>query len=141
SEDVGYHRVVDDQFGRDERIDLSRVAAEVAHGLAHGGEVDHGRYAGEVLQDHPGWGELDLSAGLGRRVPLREGGDVLRRDVVPILGAQQIFQQDLQAERQAGRAGHRVQPVDLVCGLADVQRVAAAEAVRGHCVLASCAVR
>src|ERR1035441_74535 len=32
----------------------------------------------------------------------------LRRDVVPILGAQQIFQQDLQAERQAGRAGHRV---------------------------------
>ena len=28
------------------------IAAEVAHRVAHGGEVDHGRNAGEVLQQH-----------------------------------------------------------------------------------------
>ena len=41
-EQVGDHRVVDDQLGRCERIDLGRVAAQIAHGLAHRCEVDDG---------------------------------------------------------------------------------------------------
>ena len=43
AEDVGDHGVVDDQLGRRERVDLGRVAAEVGHRLAHGGEVDDAR--------------------------------------------------------------------------------------------------
>ena len=79
AEDVGDDRVVDDQLGRDQRVDLGRVAAELLHGLAHRGEVDHGGHAGQVLEDHPGRRERDLGVRLGLRVPLREGGHVVRR--------------------------------------------------------------
>ena len=43
AEHVGDDRVVDDQLGRGQRVDLGRVAAEVGHRLAHGGEVDDAR--------------------------------------------------------------------------------------------------
>ena len=64
AEQVGDHRVVDHELGWRERVDLGRVAAEGLHGLAHGGEVDDARHAGEVLHDDPGRGELDLGVGL-----------------------------------------------------------------------------
>lgn len=51
---VGDDRVVDDQLGRGERVDLRRVAAELLDSLAHGGEVDDTGNAGEVLHDHAG---------------------------------------------------------------------------------------
>ena len=43
AEEVDDDRVVDDQLGRGQRVDLGRVAAEVADGLAHGGQVDDAR--------------------------------------------------------------------------------------------------
>jgi hypothetical protein len=43
------HRVVDDEVDRAQRVDLLRVAAQRRHRLAHRGEVDHRRHAGEVL--------------------------------------------------------------------------------------------
>ena len=69
AEDVGDHRVVDDQLGRGQRVDPGRVAAEVGHRLAHGGQVDDAGHAGEVLHDHPRRGELDLACPARRRVP------------------------------------------------------------------------
>ena len=69
AEDVGDHRVVDDHLGRGQRVDLVRVAAEVGHRLAHGGQVDDAGHAGEVLHDHPGRGELDLDVRARRRDP------------------------------------------------------------------------
>jgi hypothetical protein len=45
AEDVDLHGVVDDQLDRHERIDLGRVAAEVGHRVAHGGEVDDAGHA------------------------------------------------------------------------------------------------
>ena len=54
AEDVGDDGVVDDHLGRRQRVDLGRVAAEVGHRLAHGGEVDDAGHAGEVLHDHAG---------------------------------------------------------------------------------------
>jgi hypothetical protein len=100
---VGHHRVVDDQFGRDERVDLGGVAAESLHGLAHRGQVDHGGHAGQVLQDDPGRGELDLGVRVPGRVPARQRGYLAGGDVGAILVAEQVLQQDLQAEREAGR--------------------------------------
>ena len=35
-------------------LTLFGIAAEVADGLAHGGEVDDAGHAGEVLHDHAG---------------------------------------------------------------------------------------
>ena len=40
AEHVDLDRVVDDEVGRDERVDERRVAAEVGHGVAHDREID-----------------------------------------------------------------------------------------------------
>ena len=80
---------------------LDGVAAEVGHRLAHGGEVDDAGHAGEVLHDHARRGELDLLVGLGVGVPAGERLDVVGGDVLAVLGAQQVLQQHLEAERAA----------------------------------------
>src|SRR5690606_34573481 len=36
--EVDLHRVVDDQFGRGQRVDLLRVTAKAGDGIAHGGK-------------------------------------------------------------------------------------------------------
>ena len=56
--------MVDDEIDGDERVDLLGVAAELEHAVAHGGEIDHGGDAGEVLHQHAGGAEADLLAGL-----------------------------------------------------------------------------
>ncbi len=42
---------------------LLGVAAELRHRLAHGGEIDHRRHAGEILHQHPRRAERDLALG------------------------------------------------------------------------------
>ena len=120
AEDVDLHRVVDDELGRHERLDLRRVAAEVGHRVAHRGEVDDAGHAGEVLHDHARGREGDLLRRLGLRVPRRERLDVLGADADAVLGAQEVLEQDLQGERQPRDVElrlQRVEAVDLVtCG-------------------------
>ena len=82
-------------------LTLVRVAAELGDRLAHGGQVDDAGHAGEVLHDHPGRGELDLGVRLGGRVPAGQRADVVGGDVRAVLGAQQVLQQHLEAEREA----------------------------------------
>ena len=74
---------------------------ELLDGLAHGGEIDDARDAGEVLHQHARRGELDLHAGLGVRVPPAERADVVFGDVRAVLRAQEVLQKDLQAVREA----------------------------------------
>ena len=133
AEHVDDHRVVDDQLGGGERVDLRRVAAELGDGLAHGGEVDDAGDAGEVLHDHPGRGELDLGVRLGGRVPAGQRADVVRGDVRAVLGAQQVLQQHLEAERQPVGPLDGGQPEDLVLGSAGLDGSLRSEAVgAGH---------
>ena len=92
---------------------------------------------GQVLQEHLGRGELDLGgvpAAFGGGVPkVGEGGADLRGgDVDPVLVAEQVLQQDLQAEREGLRPRDGVEPVDLVLVAGDVEHRPAAEAVRAH---------
>ncbi len=47
--DVDHHRVVDDEIDRDQRVHLLGLAAEPDDAVAHGGEIDHGGDAGEIL--------------------------------------------------------------------------------------------
>ena len=136
AEDVGDHGVVDDHLGGRERVDPGGVAAEVGHGLAHGGQVDDTGDAGEVLHDHARRRELDLLAGIGIRVPAGEREDVVLGDVRAVLGAQQVLEQHLQAVRQRGDRvvgqiipGDRAQPVDLVGLTVHFQRALGTKAV------------
>ena len=115
-----------------ERVDPVGVAAELGDGLAHRGEVDDAGHAGEVLHDTAGRGELDLGVRLGGRVPAGQCLDLVAGDVRAVLGAQQVLEQHLQAERAALRALHRVQPGNLVGGAADLEGPAGPEAVRSH---------
>ena len=126
--------VVDDELDRLQRVDLRRVAAEVGHGIAHGGEVHHRGHAGEVLQQHPSGHEGDLPVRRELTRPAGEGADVVRAHRDAVLVAQQVLQQDPQ------RIGEPrdVQPLLLQCGEAEdlvvpvtyAERRASSEAVR-----------
>ena len=120
---VHLHRVVDDQFGRGERVHAGSVTAELHDGVAHGGEVHDARHAREVLHDDAGRREGDF---VGRRrlgVPVQQGLDIRAGDVHAVLEAEEVLEQDLQGERQAGQLGGRqaLQAVDLVVLRADLQ--------------------
>ena len=99
-EEIHRYRMVDDKIDRHQRIDLLWVAAEMLHGVAHRGEIDHRRHAGEVLHQHARRPERDLAIGCLVLEPLRDRLDVLLGDRAAVLVAQQIFQQDLERERQ-----------------------------------------
>ena len=79
----------------------SGVAAEGLDGVAHGGQIDDGGDAGEVLHEDAGGHVGDLAAGLGLGVPVGEELDVVGGDVDAIFAAEEIFEQDLEAEGQA----------------------------------------
>ena len=98
------HRMIDHQIHRHMRIDLLGIAAERLHGVAHGGKVDHRRHAGEVLHQHARRAEGELVVGRFGLEPLGHRLDVVLGHRAPVFIAQQVFQQDLHRERQAGDA-------------------------------------
>jgi hypothetical protein len=81
--DVDLHRVVDDQVGGLERVDLVGIEPELGEGVAHRGEVAHRRDAGEVLHQHAGRAQLHLVVLALGRVPRRDRGDVGALTVLP----------------------------------------------------------
>ena len=95
---IDLHGMVDDQFSRCLRIDAGRGATEFDNSVAHRGEIDDGRYAGEILQDDTTRGERNFGARGCMRIPVRERQDVVACDIAPVFMAQQIFQQDLEGE-------------------------------------------
>ena len=112
------HRMVDDELGGEQRVDLPGVAAHAAHGIAHRCQVDHGGDAGEVLHEDARRHEGDLVVGDFFRIPARQLFDVFRADDRAVFAAQQVLEQDLE---RVGEAGHRqttplqgVEAVDLV---------------------------
>ena len=134
AEGIDHHRVVDDEIDRRQRIDLVRIAAEPGHGVAHGGEIDHRRHAGEILHQHARRAEGDLLVAPALLQPFGDAANVVGRDAAPILVPQQIFQQHLERERQAGDAGQPVGlglfQIEIIVGLAaDIERAPAIEAV------------
>ena len=119
-ERVDLHGVVDDEVRRQLGVDAHRVAAEVAHRVAHRDEVDHRGHAREVLVEDARGREAQLARGLVGRDPAGDGLHVGLR-----AGAQCVLQQDAQREGEARDvvAGlQRVQPEDLVVAAADLQR-------------------
>ena len=60
AEVVDHHRMVDDQVDRDQRVDLVGIAVKGDHRIAHRGEIDDRRHAGEILHQHPRRTERDF---------------------------------------------------------------------------------
>ena len=133
---VDLHRVIDDEVDRLQRVDPLRIAAERRDRVAHRGEVDHGRHAGEVLQQHARGAERDLLLAAAAHVPLGQRDDVVALHEGVVFVAQEILEQDLEAERQAtGAAARRFldggEAVDDVLLAVDAKRRAAPEGILG----------
>ena len=103
AEFVHLHRMIDHQFGGQQRIDALRIAAQGADGFAHGRQIHDRRHAGEVLQQHPRGHEGDFFVGLGLGIPLREGANVGGVDEARVFIAQQVFEQHFHREGKPGR--------------------------------------
>ena len=133
---VHLHRVVDDQLGGRQRIDVLGIAAEAHDRLAHRRQVDDAGHAGEVLHDDARRREGDLVRRGCLRVPVEQRLDVGARDVDAVLEAQQILEQDLQRVGEARELVLRQcrQAPDLVSTVPCGQCRARLEAV-GHACL------
>ncbi len=135
SEHVDLDGVIDHELGGYERVDLVRVAFHLDDRVAHRGEVDDRRHAGEVLHHDPRGRERDLLGRIGLRIPGGERLDVLFADRLAVLVAQQVLEQDLEAERKPRDVElglQRVEPVDLVGAVAHVECALGVEAVGLH---------
>ena len=131
---VDLHRVVDDEVDRLQRIDALRVAAERDDGVAHGGEVDDARHAGEILEQHAARAERDLLFDRRRDVPVGQRLDVRRLHERAVFVAQQVLEQDLEREGKAvdvalGALAQRVQSEDGVGVRPDLQGRAGLEGI------------
>jgi hypothetical protein len=134
-EGVDLDRVVDDQLGRHQRVDLRRVAAQLGHRVAHRGEVDDRGHAREVLHHDARRGEADLLGRLGVVVPRGERLDVLLANGHAVLVAQEVLEQDLQRERQPCDVElllEGIQPVDLIGTPADLEVGTGAKGIFRH---------
>ena len=69
AEAVDLHGVIDDELDRLQRVDFLRIAAHLGHRVAHRGQIDDARHAGEILQQHAGRPEGDLLLVRLRRAP------------------------------------------------------------------------
>ena len=86
------HRVIADEIDRHQRIDLFRIAAQHLHGIAHGGEIDYRRHAGEILHQHARGAKRDFALRSLGLEPLRDRLQIFLGDTPAILVAQEIFQ-------------------------------------------------
>ncbi len=124
---IHLHRMVDDQFRRQERIDAGRIAARALGSGAHGSQIHDRGHAGEILHDHPCWHERDLACRLGLRLPARHRLDLLAGDRCAVLAPQQVLEKNLQREWQPLDR----QPSGLHCGQAEDLKTAVADPQRG----------
>ena len=107
AEGIDHDGVINDEVDRDQRVDLLRLATEAKNTVPHRGEVDHAGHAGEILHQDSGRLERHLGGGAGAGQP---AGDRLRiGDAIgfAVLEPQHVFEQNLQAHRQAGHVANR----------------------------------
>ncbi len=99
--EVHLHAVVDDQIDGHQRLDELRGLARGLHRVAHRRQIDDQRHAGEVLQEHARDHEGDLFGALGPGLPGSERFHVLLAHALAVEIAQERFEHDAQADRQA----------------------------------------
>ena len=136
-EQVHLHRVVDDEVGGDEWVDLRRIAAVARHRRAHRGEVHHRGDAGQVLHQDAAGHERDVPRRSG---PGRQRPHVVVRDVARAGAAEQVLQQDLDGLREAADVAvvaQVVESVDVDGAGGGLQRTAGAGQFGGHRDVAS----
>ena len=96
--------VIDHQVGRQQRVGAIRVGAHGGQRVAHGGQVHHAGYAGEILQQHARRHEADF-LGIGA-LTAGDQGHVIGRDPAAVFVPQQVLEKNLGGEREARHMAH-----------------------------------
>ncbi len=104
--------MVDDEVNSGERVDLGGITAHADHRIAHGGEIDDRRNAGEILHQNPGRAIGDFLGALLLFQPFGNRSHILGIDGATVFIAEQVLKQHFQGERQAGNIAQL-----LGCGL------------------------
>ena len=102
AEIIHLHGMIDDQVHGNQRLDDAGFAAQTLNGGAHRGKVDQQGNAGKILQQDARHHERHLIRPHRFRTPVRQPGDILFTDALPVAVAQDGFKQDADAEGQPG---------------------------------------
>ena len=132
AEFVDLHRVVDHEFRGQQGIHLFRIAAQLADRFAHGGEIDNGGDAGEILQEHARGHEGNFLLRRGVGIPAGQRLDISGMNESPVLLAQKIFQEHAKRKGELGDVPHslflkRAQSENFVGFAVNLKRVTRAE--------------
>ena len=100
--EIDLHRVVDHQVHRDQRVDLFRAAAKPGNAVAHRCQIDDRGHPGEILHQDAGGLERHLLFGMRRIQPAGDRLGIVHLVAAAVFEPEHIFQQDLQADREAG---------------------------------------
>eukprot|EP01088_Endostelium_zonatum_P000400 TRINITY_DN1067_c0_g1_i1.p3 TRINITY_DN1067_c0_g1~~TRINITY_DN1067_c0_g1_i1.p3 ORF type:complete len:260 (-),score=-2.12 TRINITY_DN1067_c0_g1_i1:54-833(-) len=101
AEFVDHDGMVDDEVDGDLRIDLGRVAAQLGDRIAHRGEIDDARHAGEILHQHARRAILDLAVRAALLLPIDDRLHVGLGHGLAVLEAEHVLEQHLHREGQA----------------------------------------
>ena len=94
SEGIDLHRVVDDQLGGNQRVDIGSRTAELDHGIAHRSKIDHAGHASEILQNDPCRHEGDFGIRILLGIPLGNGFDGSLGHRNAVFTTKQVLEQD-----------------------------------------------
>ncbi len=83
-----------------QRVDSPGIPPQALHGVSHGGQIDQGRHAGEILEHDTRRLERDLDPRGRGGVPVGEVLYILLGHLVPIAISQDRFQEDADGVRQ-----------------------------------------
>jgi len=101
AEKIDLHAVIDHQIDRHQWLDDFRVAPDFLYRAAHGGEIDHQRHAGEILQNDPCDDEGNFFVGRFFCVPFGQRLDVFAPHFFAIAIAQHRFEHDANTHRKS----------------------------------------
>ena len=102
-EHVDLDGMVDDEINRHKRIDLRGVTTQADDAVTHGGEVDDGWHAGEVLHEDAGGLKWHFLRGGPFFQPADNGFRVFGREAPSVLKPQHVFEQHFQTDGKAGK--------------------------------------
>jgi hypothetical protein len=94
--------VIDDEIDGDEGFDDFRIFFEASDRIAHGGEVDQERHAGEVLEDDAGDRERDFFSGWFLGIPAGEVLDIAGACLKAVAVAEDRLENDAERDREPG---------------------------------------
>ncbi|MNN00462.1 hypothetical protein D3C81_1130530 [compost metagenome] len=101
---VDHNGVVDNEINRHERVDLLRIAAGFLYGIAHGGEVNDNRHAGEILQNNTSRDKRNLLILIAAFAPTCDLLHMLLSNGSSVVLTYSGLKQHFNRERQLGNA-------------------------------------